>query len=86
MKKRIITAALAAAMLAAAPTALAAVTETAVADIKTGSGRSDIHAVLGTPAEQSANGIKERFDLSSGGSAVLIYNEWGYLSRGYIVR
>ena len=86
MKKIITMAALAAVALSMAVTARAAVTESAVTGIQTGTGRSDIHIALGAPSEQSVNGMKERFALTDGGSAVLIYNEWGYLAHGYIVK
>ncbi len=79
--KKIITAAIAALICASNFTAYAAADA-----VTSGTGRDDVRIALGSPSERSANGTKEVFTLSDGSDAIIIYNEWGYVAHGYIVR
>ena len=54
--------------------------------IKMGSFREEIHYNLGKPFDTSKNRLKEKYILTNGKYAVLLYNPYGYLSCGFIVQ
>ncbi len=65
-------------------TASAAVSEAQLRSVIMGSGREDVHVIIGDPAAVSGNGSKETYELSADKSAVLQY-DGDTLSRGFII-
>ncbi len=65
-------------------TASAAVSEARLRSVVMGSGREDVHAIIGDPAAVSGNGARETYELSADKTAVLQY-DGDTLSRGFII-